>query len=131
MKTQSPAIELASLEKSFAGESIEIDLQGCCRDLIGSEPHIREYLEQVLTMLELTAYGACHLVRNGTSAADMGYSMFQLTESFSVSAHFVDESSCAYIHIFSKKSYDWPKLVSFSQQFFESKKSKFNNNIRH
>lgn len=131
MKNQSPTIKLTDLEKAPAGESIAIDLYNCSKDLIGSEPHIREYVEQALKMLDIAAYGACHVVHKGRDATDMGYSMFQLTESFSISAHFIDESSSAYINIFSNKSHDWSKLTGFSQHFFESKKSRLNKNIRY
>ncbi len=131
MENQSPTIELTSLEKAPTGESIAIDLYNCSKDLIGSEPHIREYVEEVLKIIDIAAYGACHVVHKGKDATDMGYSMFQLTESFSISAHFIDENSSAYINIFSNKSYDWSNLVGFSQQFFESKKSRLNKNIRY
>ena len=131
MENQSPTIKLTNLEKTPAGESIAIDLHDCSKDLIGSELHIREYVEEVLKMLDIAAYGACHVVHKGKDAADTGYSMFQLTESFSISAHFIDESSSAYINIFSNKSYDWSKLVGFSQQFFDSKKGRLNKNIRY
>ncbi len=130
MTAQAPRLKKKPSQKEFTGTSLEIDLYNCSKDLIGSEEHIHEYVEKVLSLLQAKAYGACVVVHHGKGSEDYGYSMFQITESFSISAHFIDEKRAAYISLFSDKDIDSEKLGTFSKSFFEAESYQAHKNMR-
>lgn len=130
MATQTSTLKKRISQKEFTGISLEIDLYNCSKDLIGSEEHIHEYVEKILSILQAKAYGACVVVHHGKGPEDMGYSMFQITESFSISAHFIDEKKAAYISLFSDQDLDEEGIGSFSKNFFEADSYQTHKNVR-
>ncbi len=101
--------------------SCQIDCQGCCRDLMTSEPHIREYVTGILQLLNIQPYGACSVVHFGQAPSNRGFSMFQFLEKGSISGHFVDQKQLAYIDLICCSPFDIQKAVEFTQSFFEAK----------
>ena len=70
-------------------------------------------------------YGKTLLPYFGEKAAyTKGYSLVQLIETSSVTGHFSDFWSTAYINIFSCKKYDKDLAKKFTKQFFKAKKIK-------
>lgn len=120
----------AEVTQSPWGVSTSIDLYHCNPDLIQSEEHIREYVEKLCDLIEMKTYGACHVVHFGQDPKVSGLSMFQLIETSCISGHFADETSAAYIDIFSCKPYNEEIAAMFTQEFFEAKYRRVQKNIR-
>lgn len=112
------------------GVSLDLDLEECSLDLIQCESHIQEYVDEALKLLQAEPYGACVLVHHGNSPSDKGYSMFQLTQSFSLSAHFVDAKRAGFINVFSEKPIDEELFAKFSKDFFEARRYELQKNLR-
>lgn len=130
IKEEAQLVQEAKAQKEFWGISTCIDLYDCDPDLIRSEVHIREYVQKLCELIKIKTYGACHVVHYGEDPKVCGFSMFQLIEKSSISAHFVNQSNAAYIDIFSSKPYDESEAALFSQNFFEAKRCKIQKTIR-
>ena len=104
------------------GWSTTIDLYDCNIDKITNSSVIKNYVNELVTLLDMTKYGECHIVNFGQDQKVTGFSMFQLIETSNISAHFANYSKSAYIDIFSCKEYDSKKAALLSKDFFEAKK---------
>lgn len=118
------------VQQQCLGISLDLDLKECSLDLIQCESHIQEYVEKVLKLLGAEAYGACVIVHHGMTSQDKGFSMFQLTHSFSLSAHFIDTLRVGFINVFSDHLFDEQAFAEFSKKFFEAKDYDLQKNLR-
>ena len=84
--------------------------------------YIEQYVIELCKLLNVKAYGNINLVHFGEDEKIAGFSMVQLIETSSITGHFVDNSSSAYIDIFSCRHYDYNLAVDFTKSFFEAKK---------
>ena len=116
--------------KQHLGVSVDVELKGCSLDLIQCESHLQEYVEQALKHLGAEPYGACVAVHHGSHLRDRGYSVFQLTQSFSLSAHFVDAEKTGFINVFSDRPIDEGRFAEFSKSFFEASQYHLQKNLR-
>jgi hypothetical protein len=79
-------------------------------------------------MLKLYVREACNymkLVRHGETIIERtsghpGYTMVQLLETSSLTAHFADEMRSAYIDLFSFSNFNVDEFIRFTKEFFRA-----------
>ena len=101
------------------GVSSSIDIYGCDPALIRDEKLIKQYVKELVDLIEMKTFGPCHVVHFGEDEKVAGFSMFQLIETSCISGHFANKTNSAYIDIFSCKEYDISDAAEFSQNFFK------------
>lgn len=106
-----------------------INLKGCTPELIRSAAHIQDYVIQLCKLIDMKRYGDVQIVNFGTDDK-AGFTMVQLIETSSITAHFSNDLNAAFIDIFSCKVFTPAEVTEFSKKFFEAKKSDFTFNYR-
>jgi S-adenosylmethionine decarboxylase len=102
------------------GVSSCVDLYNCDPQLIRDEATIRLFVKELIILIDMRAYGPCHVVHFGEEEHVAGFSMFQLIETSCISGHFANASNNAYLDIFSCKAYDINLAAPWCQQFFKA-----------
>jgi len=110
--------------KIYWGELI-LDLYDCDPKTIRSRKKILEYANKICNLIKMKKYGKPFIERFGFGKDfTVGYSLVQLIESSSITAHFSELYNRAYINIFSCKLFDYKIATEFTKNFFKSKKIK-------
>ena len=104
------------------GTSVAIDCYNCNAKTIRSEDEIKRFTAELIDLIDMKAFGPCHVVHFGEEERVAGYSMFQLIETSCISAHFANLTETAYIDVFSCKSFSHEAAAKFCQDFFSAKK---------
>lgn len=103
------------------GMATSIDLHSCNSKTIRSEEKIREFVKELIDLIDMKAFGETQIVHFGEDEKVAGFSMTQLIETSLISGHFANLTNNIYLDIFSCKEYD-PKVVAeFAKEFFEAK----------
>lgn len=100
------------------GLSACIDLYDCSPEAIRSEIGIRTYVSELIALIDMKAYGPCHITHFGEDERVAGYSMFQFIETSCISGHFANQTNHAYLDIFSCKDFDVDIATAFGQKWF-------------
>lgn len=100
------------------GISTSIDLKECDPVLIRSENVIKKFVEELVKLIDMKAFGAPQIVHFGEDEKVAGFTLVQMIETSLISAHFANLSKSAYIDIFSCKEYSQAIAASFCQKFF-------------
>ncbi len=103
------------------GMSTCVDLKECDPDLIRSAEKIKQFVNELVTLIEMKKYGECICANFGDNPRVSGYSMTQLIETSLISGHFANNSNSAYLDIFSCKAYPPYKAAEFCKNFFKAK----------
>jgi len=106
------------------GWSTAIDLYGCDPETIRSEEKIKAFVAQLVSLLEMKAFGETQVVHFGEDEKVAGFSMTQLIETSLISGHFANASNAVYLDVFSCKPYDAEVAASFAQTFFSAKEKR-------
>jgi len=107
------------------GQELILDLYDCDPQLIRSKKAILEYKDKLCELIKMKKYGKPFCQRfalDNPQAA--GYSLVQLIETSSITAHFSELWNRAFINIFSCKTFDADKATEFSKKFFKAEKVK-------
>ena len=107
--------------ETFWGVSTCVDLYDCDPGMIRDAQTIRNFVAELIVYIDMKAFGPCHVVHFGQDPKVEGFSMFQLIETSCISGHFSNQSSAAYLDIFSCKFYSVEKAAAFSKDFFQAK----------
>jgi len=99
------------------GISTAIDLSGCDIERITNPDTIRQYIHDLCKLIDMKMYGDTIIELFG-SGNKHGYSVVQLIETSCITAHFANDTRCAYIDIFSCKEYDPDTAAQFSMEYF-------------
>ncbi len=102
------------------GMSTCVDLKDCDPDLIRSAEKIKQFVDELVTLIEMKKYGECVCVNFGDNPRVSGYSMTQLIETSLISGHFANNSNSVYLDIFSCKAYPPYKAAEFCKRFFKA-----------
>lgn len=102
-----------------------IDLFNCNSATIRDGEKIKDYIIKLCKLIDMNRFGDPVIVRFGKDIRVSGYSAVQLIETSCISGHFAEDSDSVYIDIFSCKFYNQEEAVSFTKEFFGSKKAKF------
>lgn len=107
------------------GKELIIDLYDCTPEIIRSKKKILEYSNKLCDLIKIKKYGKPLIERFALSNPyAAGYSLVQLIETSSVTAHFSEFWNRVYINIFSCKLFDHKIALSFTKKFFKAKKIK-------
>ena len=112
------------MEKNY-GKELILDLFECDPKIIRSKKKILEYSNKICNLIKMKKYGKPICERFGFGQGfTTGYSLIQLIESSSITAHFSELWNKVYINIFSCKNSDDKKATVFTKKFFKAKKIK-------
>jgi S-adenosylmethionine/arginine decarboxylase-like enzyme len=107
------------------GMELILDLYDCDPKIIRSKRKILEYSNKICKLIKMKKYGKPICERFGFGKDyTIGYSLVQLIETSSITAHFSEFWSRAYINIFSCKLFDEKIATDFTEKFFKAKKVK-------
>lgn len=104
------------------GTAVSIDCYDCNPETIRSAKAIEQFTKELVNLIDMKAFGPCHVVHFGEEERVAGYSMFQLIETSCISGHFANLTNAAYIDVFSCKPFSEEVASNFCKQFFESNK---------
>ena len=107
-----------------------IDIYNCNPEFIRSREKIKEFVEELLCLIEMKAFGETVIVHFGEDEKVEGFSMTQLIETSLISGHFANLTNAVYLDVFSCKAFDPEVVKQFAESFFEGKKSSLNVNAR-
>lgn len=103
------------------GMATSIDLHNCNSETIRSEEKIKQFVKELVELIDMKTFGETQVVHFGEDEKVAGFSMTQLIETSLISGHFANLTNNVYLDIFSCKEYD-PKVVAeFAKEFFEAK----------
>lgn len=112
------------------GVAVSVDCYNCDPATIRSADKIKQFTAELIQLIDMKAFGPCHVVHFGEDARVAGYSMFQLIETSCISGHFANETNTAYLDIFSCKEFSAEISAKFCQEFFGANKVRINSNNR-
>jgi len=109
-------------EKDFYGQELILNLYGCDPKTISSKQEIKKFAitlcEDVIKMKRFGKPFVFHFGHDNPLTS--GYSLVQLIETSSVTAHFSEQKRSAYINIFSCAWFDSKKTAEFCEKFFNA-----------
>jgi S-adenosylmethionine decarboxylase len=115
----------ASIDQEYWGYHLILDCKSCDIDRVKDGENIRNFSKTLVERIDMKAFGEPlveHFATHNSEAG--GYSLVQLIETSSITAHFVDENGDAYIDIFSCKPFDLETAKEVVQDFFSPSKIK-------
>ena len=126
-KYQPPDVDFkALLEKSRAwGMLTSIDAHECIPHLITSKPSIESFVARLCELIKMERFGPPAVVYFGRESKVAGYSLMQLIQTSSITAHFADESRAAYVDIFSCAPYCPKVAAEFTANWFGATNYKY------
>ena len=105
------------------GLSASIDLHDCDHLRLNSKKLLREFVMDVIKVIDMEAHGPCHIDRFGAGNLE-GYSAIQFIETSSITVHLDEKWDRAFIDIFSCKDFDTDRALQFCKNYFGAGKSK-------
>ncbi len=107
------------------GTELILDLYGCNQKTIRSRKKLSEFVNNLCALIKMKKYGKPSIPYFGLkNPHTAGYSLVQLIETSSITAHFSELWNSAYINIFSCKQFDIEKAANFTKKFFGAKRMK-------
>lgn len=97
-----------------------IDLYDCDSALIKSESAIKQYVKELVHLIDMKTFGDCQVIHFGSCPEVEGFTMVQMIETSLISGHFVNLTGDAYIDVFSCKAYDSKQVGIFTSSYFKS-----------
>lgn len=112
--------------KDQFGQELILDLYQCDLTKISSAESIRQFVIKLCDeVILMKRYGEPFIPHFGhNNPVTSGYSLVQLIETSSVTAHFSEFKKSAYINIFSCKWFDAQKAAKFCKDWFGAKRAK-------
>lgn len=110
-------------EKEYFGQELIINLYDCNLKKISSDKEIEKFVVKLCDdVIKMKRYGEMLIPHFGhDNPITSGYSLVQLIETSSVTAHFSEYKKSVYLNIFSCAYFDPEKAAAFSQEFFQAK----------
>lgn len=112
------------------GVSLCVDCYHCDPELIRSPEAVQQFVKELIALIDMRAYGPCHVVNFGEEERVAGLSMFQFIETSCISGHFANQTNHAYLDIFTCKAFDADAAAQFCQSFFKAKTIKVQKQLR-
>jgi S-adenosylmethionine/arginine decarboxylase-like enzyme len=109
------------------GLAVGIDLERCNMDKISDPEMIKQFVIGLCDYITMKRFGDPVIVKFGNDPKLSGYSLMQLIETSSITAHFKEFDGSAFIDIFSCKGYHPRTAANFCKKFFNSQRA----NIRY
>jgi S-adenosylmethionine/arginine decarboxylase-like enzyme len=110
-------------EKDIFGQELILNLYDCNLKTISSGKKIKEFVVTLCDkVIKMKRYGEPLIPHFGhENPITSGYSLVQLIETSSVTAHFSEYKKSVYLNIFSCAWFDMEKTTQFCQEFFKAK----------
>ena len=112
------------------GTSVCIDCYQCDPETIRCPEKVKQFTAELVDLIDMKAFGPCHVVHFGEDERVAGLSMFQLIETSCISAHFANQTNTAYIDVFSCKPFDAEVAADFCVRYFQAARSVIKANKR-
>ncbi len=111
-------------EEGFFGQELILNLYGCELKKISSKGEIKKFVVELCdTVIKMKRYGKPLIPHFGhDNPVTSGYSLVQLIETSSVTAHFSELKKSVYLNIFSCAWFDAKKTEAFCKTFFGAKR---------
>lgn len=111
-------------EETMFGQELILNLYDCDLATISSGEKIKEFVIKLCDeVIMMKRYGEPLIPHFGhDNPITSGYSLVQLIETSSVTAHFSEFKKSVYLNIFSCAWYDAKKTEEFAKEFFGSKR---------
>ncbi len=108
----------------FFGQELILNLYGCNLKKISDAAEIKKFVVELCdNVIKMKRYGEPFIPHFGhDNPISSGYSLVQLIETSSVTAHFSEFKKSIYLNIFSCAWFDVDKTADFCQKFFEAEK---------
>ena len=108
----------------YYGQELTLNLYECNLEKISSGEEIKKFVVQLCdNVIKMKRYGEAFIPHFGhENPMTSGYSLVQLIETSSVTAHFSEYKKSVYLNIFSCAWYDPAKTRDFCVAFFEAKR---------
>lgn len=108
------------MEQNSWGWELLLDVKGGNRDVVTSADKIREFNKTLIERIDMNAYGEPQLVHFGKHDPKLaGFTLVQLIETSSITAHFVDYSGDFYLNVHSCKSFNPQDVIDLVREFFK------------
>ena len=105
------------------GYHLILDCYDGDKELITNGENIAAFAKTLVKRINMKAYGEPQVIHFGEDDKQ-GYTLVQLIETSSITAHFVDSSGDFYLDIFSCKKVDEDIAIGVVNKYFEPKKIK-------
>ncbi|MAY02731.1 MAG: S-adenosylmethionine decarboxylase [Gammaproteobacteria bacterium] len=108
-----------SQQTAIWGQHLILDLAGCPREQLTSAEHIRHWVKELITAIDMKAFGEPvieHFASHSFDAA--GFTLMQLIETSNISAHFAENLGQVYIDIFSCKRFSDQDAMEVCRKYF-------------
>ncbi len=111
-------------EENFFGQELILNLYGCDSKKISSREEIHKFAVTLCDdVIKMKRYGKALIPHFGhDNPITSGYSLVQLIETSSVTAHFSELKKSVYLNIFSCAWFDAKKTEAFCKKFFGAKR---------
>lgn len=110
-------------KRKIYGTELVLDLYDCNQKTIRSRKKLSEFIDNLCALIKMKKYGKTSIPYFGlNNPHTVGYSLVQLIETSSITAHFSELWNSAYVNIFSCKQFDTEKAANFTKKFFGAKR---------
>lgn len=113
-------------DKESYGQELILNLYGCDLKTISSRVKIKKFVEELCdSVIRMKRYGRAFIPHFGhANPLTAGYSLVQLIETSSVTAHFSEYKRSIYLNIFSCAWFDAKITTKFCKKYFGAKSVK-------
>jgi S-adenosylmethionine/arginine decarboxylase-like enzyme len=109
--------------KEGFGLEVILDLYGCDPEVIRSRKALSDFVIKMCKLLDMKRFGKTLMPHFGhNNPVTSGFSLLQFIETSSITGHFSELWSSAYINIFSCRMFDTKKAVDFTKKYFKAKR---------
>ncbi len=110
-------------DSELFGQELILNLYGCDLKTISSQTKIRKFVIELCdNVIRMKRYGRAFIPHFGhENPITSGYSLVQLIETSSVTAHFSEYKKSVYINIFSCAWFDPKETTAFCKKYFGAK----------
>jgi len=116
---------MAQKKEVTYGWELVLNLYECDLEAISSKKKIAQFAKELCDMIKMVPYGKPLIPYFGHNKPHTkGYSLVQLIETSSITAHFSEHKRSVYLNIFSCMPYDEKKAKAFAKEFFGAKRVK-------
>lgn len=113
--------------KKCWGLLVSVDLYGCDSEMIKTPEEIKRFVIELCDEIKMKRHGDVLLDRFGDGVlVSEGYSFMQFIETSSITAHFDEPQSKAFIDIFSCKYFVPEIAADFCKRFFKAESCEVN-----
>jgi len=102
------------------GTELQLDCGECDLASIKDADNIKAFAKELVEQIDMVAYGPPQVVHFG-SEDKMGFTLVQLIETSNITAHFSEDTSSAFINVFSCKNFDTLTVKEVVKKYFKSK----------